>query len=469
MLSISKPIRGFDQGEYYLCLAARDDYYLEGKEPPGYWLGDGARELGLEGLIEKEVFRNLFRGLSPDGELALVHNANSPKRRAGWDLTWSVPKSVSTAWSQATFAVRREIERAVNAAVGEGVRYLESVGVVSRRGEDGVIRERAKLIFAAFPHSTSRALDPQLHVHTILLNVAVRPDASTGTVEPKELFRHQHAADAIFKAELAAQLELRLGLRAVRVDRWFEIRGVDESLMAEFSKRRHEIESVMSERGWSGAKAAEAVAFETRATKVVIDREKLLGQWRKIGLGHSWSSEQLAILLRAPLAPRDVQREREATANTALKRVTEFDSHFAQRDLTRALAEEAQGRGLGACEVYALRDQLFQGRQVIPVGFRDRETRYSTPEMLAVEKRMLQVTRDLHGADRPWSSDQANREDVIGRYPSLSQEQGDVVRAVTNSHGGLHLVAGMAGTGKTFAFRVGKEVWEAQGLEVHGA
>ena len=182
MLSISKAIKGGGQGEYYLNLASSDDYYLDGEEPPGCWLGEGSLALGLEGTVVKQEFRNLFQGLSPDGTKELVRNALSPHGRSGWDLTWSVPKSVSTAWSQATPETRAEIELAVHRAVAEGVRYLEGIGVVTRRGEDGVIRENASLVFAAFPHSTSRALDPQLHVHTLLLNVCVRPNGSTGTM-----------------------------------------------------------------------------------------------------------------------------------------------------------------------------------------------------------------------------------------------------------------------------------------------
>lgn len=468
MLSISKPIRGFDQGEYYLALASADDYYLDGKEPPGFWLGDGALALGLSGLLTKDKFRNLLRGLSPDGTQALVHNANSPKRRAGWDVTWSVPKSVSTAWSQAELPVRLAIERCVNAAVGEGVRYLESIGVIIRRGEDGVIREQAKLLFAAFPHSTSRALDPQLHVHTILLNVAVRPDGTTGTVEPKEIFRHQHAADAIFRVELAAQLEKQLGLRAVREGRAFELHGVDRNLMSTFSKRRQEIEAVLTERGLSGAKAAEIVAFETRAKKSAIDRDRLFADWRHVGRHHGWSTEQVNGLLQVSTPVRDATKERAATVADSLNRLTYHESHFALRDLTRALAEEAQGRGLGARDVLVLRDGILQTRAAIPLAQRDRETRFTTPEMLAMERKFLQAARELHADSRPLSPADRIQDVVLERHPTLSAEQRAAVRAVTESLGGLPLVVGMAGTGKSFAFGVAKEIWEAQGLDIHG-
>src|SRR5262249_41517649 len=151
--------------------------------------------------------------------------------------------SVSVAWSQATPEMRQEIEDCVRHAVRVGIDYLQSVGVISRRGEDGVVRERAQLLFASFEHSTSRAQDPQLHLHTILLNVGIRADGTTGALEPKNIFRHQMAAGTLFRAELAAELEQRLGLRTRREGRAFEIIGVSPELIAFFSKRRLEIEA----------------------------------------------------------------------------------------------------------------------------------------------------------------------------------------------------------------------------------
>ncbi|MGE3313124.1 MAG: MobF family relaxase [Limisphaerales bacterium] len=469
MLSISKAIKGGGQGEYYLNLASSDDYYLDAEEPPGFWLGQGARALGLEGTIDQDQFRNLFQGLSPDGKTELVRNAGSPDRRSGWDLTWSVPKSVSTVWSQASPVVRQQIEAAVNQAAGEGTRYLESIGVVTRRGEDGVIRENASLIFAAFPHSTSRAQDPQLHVHTLLLNVCVRPNGSTGTIDPRELFRHQHTADAMFRVELAAQLEKRLGLRAVPDGRAFELFGVDRELMATFSKRRREIESVMSQRGLSGSKAAEAVAFETRARKVARPREELFADWQQIGRDHQWSTRELSLLLGTSFRPRDLTVERRVTSDNALERLTLHESHFAIRDLTRAIAEEAQGRGLDAADVRQLRDALLRSRRLIPLGEHRREARFTTEEVLQAEKQLLQTAASLRQAeapvsDLPWLTDL-----VFEQHPTLSSEQRIAIESVTASRGGIQLVSGMAGTGKSFAFGVAREVWELQGMTVTGA
>ena len=92
MLSIAALSGG--QGNYYLKLA-RDDYYLKGGEPPGRWLGEGASALGLTGQVQRAEFKNLLRGYSRDGETPLIQNAGKPNHQSGWDLTFSVPKSVS--------------------------------------------------------------------------------------------------------------------------------------------------------------------------------------------------------------------------------------------------------------------------------------------------------------------------------------------------------------------------------------
>jgi len=142
MLSISKPFKGAGRANYYLNLA-REDYYLDEHEPRGHWLGEGAMLFGLPEMVSGDDFRNLLAGYDADRANALVHNAGSPKRRSGWDLTWSVPKSVSVAWSQATPEVRESIEAEVWHSVRRAIRYLETIGIVSRRGTDGILHESA--------------------------------------------------------------------------------------------------------------------------------------------------------------------------------------------------------------------------------------------------------------------------------------------------------------------------------------
>jgi len=81
-----KPRRGAGSADYYLSLA-QDDYYAAGSESPGYWQGKGARQLGLAGTVQREAFKHLLAGMSPDGSRPLVQNAHEEDRQCAWDLT----------------------------------------------------------------------------------------------------------------------------------------------------------------------------------------------------------------------------------------------------------------------------------------------------------------------------------------------------------------------------------------------
>jgi conjugative relaxase-like TrwC/TraI family protein len=467
LLSVSKPIKA-GQGEYYLRLSTADDYYLSGMEPKGFWLGEGAESLGLSGEVKDDQFRNLLRGLSPEGERKLVKNADL-ERRAGWDLTWSVPKSVSVLWSQADPIVRAKIEACVRNSVKAGVAYLEEVAGFTRRGEDGWIREKGKLSFAAFEHSTSRAQDPQLHIHTVLLNVAVRADGSTGTVEPREIYRHQLAAGALFRAELSASLERELGLRSMREGRAFELLGVDRELMDEFSKRRAQILAALSERGLYSAKAAEVAALNTREKKDALSREELFSRWREIGEAHHWSEKEVSFLVHAPFPKRDHEKEMQGAANDAIDRLTTSQSHFSVRQLTQALAEEAQARGLDAKDTLTARDSLLRTPELVFLCENRGEMHWTTREILELEKAVLQSCAFMH--ERAKLAPQVDKfvAQVMSQTPELSGEQKEALRLVCEATGGVRVVSGLAGTGKSTLFRAAREVWESQGLSVIGA
>ena len=153
MLSIGLVSAG--QEQYYVELS-REDYYTDSGEPEGQWFGAGAESLGLTGTVEKENLSALIRGFAPDGS-KLVRNAGSETRRAGLDLTFNAPKSVSVFWSQASGDARRGAEEAHAAAVKAALEYIENSASFIRYGLDGVHRKKAGLVVATFEHKIGRA------------------------------------------------------------------------------------------------------------------------------------------------------------------------------------------------------------------------------------------------------------------------------------------------------------------------
>lgn len=270
----------------------KEDYYLNGIGREGHWLGQGAASFGLAGTVRRDQFRNLLRGLSHDGERPLVQNADRPDRACCWDFTFNAPKSVSVLWALAPADQRSQIEEAHHRAVQAAVARAEQVGGITRRGTGGKKKERAQLVWAAFQEGTSRAQDPHLHTHAVLLNIGLRADGSTGSIHTPDLFQWKMALGAIYQAELAAQLRQRPGCTIVPDKVAFRIEAVPQEVCRALSKRRAVIESTMEERGVSGAVAAKAVATYTRPKKEELPPSLLLPRWQAIAQGHDWDPVQ---------------------------------------------------------------------------------------------------------------------------------------------------------------------------------
>lgn len=462
MLSISAMSGG--QGAYYTGLA-REDYYLEGGEPPGLWLGKGADLLGISGQVDKEVFASLFGGRDEHGN-DLVQNAGGRSRQPGWDLTFSVPKSVSVAWSQAPAIVGAEIRAAHEAAVRSALAYLQECAAFTRRGKGGASHEKAGLVIGLFEHGTSRAQDPQLHTHAIVLNIGTRSDGTTGTIESKPLYEHKMAAGALYRAELAAQLEKRLGLECEKVRTWFELKGVSKTLIEEFSKRRDQIEQALEKGGFSSARASEFANVTTREVKEHVAREELFGKWQAVGKELGWSVNELENITGQHLNHDTPEVAKALAVKAALDQITEQNSHFSERDLVRRTAEHAQGTGLSALDVLkGARDYLRQ--HAITLSPKEGHQLYTTPEMLELERGLLaRIEASRKNADHQVSGRTLGN--IFVRHPELRDEQREAVQHITTGKGSVAVVSGMAGTGKTTMLEAAREVWEAEGFKVRG-
>lgn len=458
------------QGHYYLGLAA-EDYYLSGGEPLGQWYGTGASQLGLYGIVERHPFHNVSHGRSVDDSTKLVQIQKQHGRKehaVGWDITASAPKSLSVVWSQANPEIRSVIQECHRTAVRAMVQYLEDTAAWTRRGKGGHKREKASLVVACFEHGTSRANDPQLHTHCLVLNVCVRADGSTGTLESRSLYKAKMAAGSIYRAELAYQLERRLGLVCEREKSWFGLRGVPKPLTDEFSKRRQVIEEKLAAEESVDPKRAAELAISTREAKETRPRAELFDEWQKVGRKFGFTGKDVEQLIGMQ-NPRPELAERTAAAiKAAIEKVTHQQSHFSERDFVRYVAEEAQGLGFGADTVIsAARQHLATSPEIIHLGGSPVEPRYTTREVFELEKKMLADVEATKGSRLHLVSEKTVQY-VLERFASLTKEQADAVRHVTAKEGSIAAVSGMAGTGKTKLLEATRVAWERDGYTVLG-
>lgn len=164
----------------------KDDYYVTGEAgAPGIqWSGKGADALGLSGLAKTEDFHAVLAGKNPDPEGPLLTGSKSKdKHHAGWDFTFTVPKSVSLAIVAAEKFdpdLAERLQGHVMAANKAMMAYLEENHALTRvRGEDGAIRQvqTGNLVYASVLHRTTRSGDPHFHVHNPTANTTRNPES----------------------------------------------------------------------------------------------------------------------------------------------------------------------------------------------------------------------------------------------------------------------------------------------------
>ncbi len=260
MMTMSRPktaggARGYFKDEYE---HARGNYYTEEERVVGCWNGELAAEFDLRGSVTEEQFIRLANGQDPRDGWQLVRQVKAHERegrdgevkktlghRAGVDITFSAPKSVTLVCIVGGDERLRELHRAANRmAMGEVERNMQA-----RLGGRQEAETTGKAIIATFEHDAARPdrkanyAAPDLHSHNFVFNVAKTADDKIKSVDMAELYRAQKKGTAVYRAELAAGLQ-RLGYE-IRIDERTgapEIEGISREYIEASSPRQSEIQ-----------------------------------------------------------------------------------------------------------------------------------------------------------------------------------------------------------------------------------
>src|SRR5665213_4013627 len=221
MLTISKPLSSSQAQSYHKLefTSEAQSYYKQGDSVKGEWQGKLAARLGLAGEVSPLEFSRLADGIHPQtGDQLVRHRAateyknpdgsttKSAEHRAGWDATFSAPKSVSlTALVGGDEKVRDAHRAAVATALDELERYTQA-----RIGGNNPAETTGKFIAAKFEHDTARPVDgyaaPQLHTHAVIFNMTERADGSTRALQERGFFDTQQFATAVYQSSLMYRL-----------------------------------------------------------------------------------------------------------------------------------------------------------------------------------------------------------------------------------------------------------------------
>ncbi|MDV3502527.1 MobF family relaxase [Marinobacter sp. M-5] len=455
--------------DYYANLAS-EDYYISGGEPAGRWAGLGARLSGLQGEVDTKDYRSIFRGCAPDGT-ALCENPGD-HHRAGWDLTFSAPKSLSILWARSDADLRQLIQAGQLKAVKQALSFLEQHAGVTRRGHAGHEQEAVTgLVAALFEHSTSRAQDPQLHTHCLVANAAPRTDGTWGTLESRQLFLWQKAAGAVYRSALANHLrEIGFGVEKREGKAHFEVQGIPQQICEHFSKRAEAIEAALDGGNVSSSASTigDAIKLITRIHKQQVDRPALFRQWHQeldtLGLS---ARQAEALRVGHPMFESN-----PLPLTSIVEKVVEKQAVFRLQDLYFAIALEAQWNHADLRDIECTVKHLVEQQEVIALGRDEANNQlFSTPEMIGKEQELIRLADQLQQKAQYQLSEQIIQ-DAIQKQArrqgfALSDEQAEGVFSVCQS--GLDILQGAAGAGKSTSMQAVKIAYEAAGFKVIGA
>jgi len=346
-----------------------DDYYSEDGHAPSVWLGKGAAELGLASAVDSETFTRLLHGqINKDQRLGTSQDGEWV-HRPGWDVTFSAPKSVSV---MALVAGDRRLIGAHDEAVRRTMALAEQHLAATRIREDGEVRREVtqNLVIASFRHGTSRALDPQLHSHNVILNMTQDQDGQWRSLEPRAFYQLQKQLGALYRQELAQEVtELGYGITKGK-DSSFEIAGLSPESLERFSQRAQAIEAQLAKRGKSRAQASAAekqtVALETRLAKEAVSQTDLVKAWRGAADSAGLTEEkrrQLVAEAQGRLAAQSAQKSSNAFGRELLadQVVAQGAAMLGERNsvfATTALHEAAGRFGLGTVSQTEIADAI---------------------------------------------------------------------------------------------------------------
>jgi conjugative relaxase-like TrwC/TraI family protein len=470
MLSYAK-IKSAGPAAAYFAKYYASDEDRENGEPPGRWEGAAASMVGLSGDVRREDLEKVLRGEHPVLEKSL--GKIDRNHVAGHDLTFSAPKSVSTVWAVADRDFRLRIEAAHERAVSAGIAYMRDHGIHCRLGKAGRELAKAEPIIARFQHSTSRANDPQLHTHTVVVNRAIGPAGDWRGVEVD--LRALHAGGAAYRAHLAHELKsLGYTIERMRDKGEFEISGVSPELMRKWSTRRGDVLAELNEMEKSGAHAASQAASVSRRNKENPDRGENFSRWADEARSHGFDAAAAIALTQGSSEARtsaglkeDEQEGSQALTDAEIvtrafgSRVA-VDAEAIRREVLReSVGRQTVGEALNRAErILAMLEKVeredARGRTI---------TRFTTLEMLERERGIVRDSEALATATHHQISAAAVEAQI--QRAGLSGQQADMVRHLTDVRG-LANVQGWAGTGKTYTVRQVAELYRAAGYDVRG-
>ncbi len=441
------------------------DYYSEGEQVSGEWIGSGAEMLGLSGCVERDQFVALCENAHPKTAERLTQRLNANRtdkagteneryaanRRVFFDFTFSPPKSVSIV---ALVGGDRRVVQAHREAVKVAVKELEQFAATRiRQGGNNSDRTTGNVIAALFQHDTSRALDPHLHTHCIVFNAT--HDATEErwkALQNSRMLVAQKYVENVYYHELARALR-SCGYTVENSRRGdFQVVGVSREVCERFSKRHREIDEQTREflarkpqkKDANVFGIREHLAHTLRSRKIRdLGPERLTALWKK-----QLSPEDEATLRLPAATAQSVAISSNNATSWAEEHLFERRSVVYEHELWRHALEFARGSTLTVAEL----KQETTSREYL----RQPDGKLTRKDVLGREWRIVQMAKQGSGRFSALSPSPEVTND-------LAEDQRKALEQLVRSRDFVTLFRGGAGTGKSYVLRSVQEALVSDG------
>jgi conjugative relaxase-like TrwC/TraI family protein len=471
MLTISKPLSSTQAQTYHAkeFTAAEQNYWKQEDTIQGQWRGKLAEEFGLSGAVGALEFSRLAEGQHPaTGEQLVRHRAvheyktedgrtvTPVEHRAGWDATFSAPKSVSlTALVGGDDEVREAHRKSVAFALNELERYTQA-----RLGGNHAPETTGQFVAATFEHDTARPVDgyaaPQLHTHSVIFNLTEREDGTMRALQPRSLFETQQFATAVYQSHLTYQLRtLGYDIEPGRSGAP-EIKGYSQEYLDASSPRRQQIVEAVARSGFSGPEAAQIAAHNTRDGKQILSPAEVVAAHQQIAAEHGNQADNVvaeAQARRRSKAHQTSLEERNQQASSALTFAR--DKGFEREAVLdeRAIFVDAMRRGMGEMtypEVRANFDARIASGEFREVGGSKHSAgrHFTTAGTIQAEREVIRSVQEGQGRAPQLMSIQ-DAIPLTDSHAQLNETQRKAIEQILTSRDQIQGLQGSAGSGKT--------------------